>query len=198
MAGHEQTARRLRFVCIILSVLFVAFLGVILVSLNTPMTLYSNCPNLGPVKVPIFGINRSSMTTLRYSGRLTLDFEVTKTEPDEVLPTPPTPGKFFEIVLYDELLAFVTHEISVSALPNGYRFTRQQSSVSANLIPWLIALLAGLVVFWTWYWFARRKLRAGLCTVCGYNLTGLVSDRCPECGTAVSITDAKAESPGPQ
>ncbi|MHC4179143.1 MAG: hypothetical protein ACYSWU_16640, partial [Planctomycetota bacterium] len=32
----------------------------------------------------------------------------------------------------------------------------------------------------------RRRRRNGLCLKCGYNLTGLVEPRCPECGTATS------------
>lgn len=32
-----------------------------------------------------------------------------------------------------------------------------------------------------------RRKRKGLCLKCGYDLTGLASPRCPECGTGVSI-----------
>ena len=32
----------------------------------------------------------------------------------------------------------------------------------------------------------RHRLRSGCCITCGYNLTGNVSGRCPECGTATS------------
>jgi hypothetical protein len=31
----------------------------------------------------------------------------------------------------------------------------------------------------------RHTLPAGCCAICGYNLTGNVSGRCPECGTAI-------------
>jgi hypothetical protein len=38
-----------------------------------------------------------------------------------------------------------------------------------------------------WYWISptlvSRQMSAELCTRCGYNLTGNVSGRCPECGT---------------
>ena len=36
----------------------------------------------------------------------------------------------------------------------------------------------------------RAKLMQGLCSACGYNLTGNTSGICPECGTKVSITSA--------
>ena len=38
--------------------------------------------------------------------------------------------------------------------------------------------------------FARRRrlIRSGHCVVCGYNLTGNVSGKCPECGTVIPIT----------
>ena len=32
----------------------------------------------------------------------------------------------------------------------------------------------------------RRKFRPGFCESCGYNLTGNVSGRCPECGTPIA------------
>ncbi|MBN2563246.1 MAG: hypothetical protein JXQ75_20180 [Phycisphaerae bacterium] len=35
----------------------------------------------------------------------------------------------------------------------------------------------------------RRRCAPGLCERCGYDLTGNVSGRCPECGTAVRPTD---------
>jgi len=34
----------------------------------------------------------------------------------------------------------------------------------------------------------RAKLMKGLCSACGYNLTGNTSGICPECGTKVSAT----------
>jgi len=34
-------------------------------------------------------------------------------------------------------------------------------------------------------WLRRRYLLRGVCTECGYNLFGLASSRCPECGTPI-------------
>jgi len=36
-----------------------------------------------------------------------------------------------------------------------------------------------------WLWWRSRPYPPGCCRVCGYDLTGNVSGRCPECGTAV-------------
>jgi hypothetical protein len=45
-------------------------------------------------------------------------------------------------------------------------------------------------------WEQRRK--QGLCGHCGYNLTGLTSARCPECGTEVEAVSARAKHEGEQ
>jgi hypothetical protein len=38
-------------------------------------------------------------------------------------------------------------------------------------------------------WWRSRRMPAGHCQKCGYNLTGNVSGRCPECGTAIRPQD---------
>ena len=55
--------------------------------------------------------------------------------------------------------------------------------------PWYVALplwlpTAVLVIAaaLAWLWPQRRK--PGTCATCGYNLTGNITGRCPECGTA--------------
>jgi hypothetical protein len=62
------------------------------------------------------------------------------------------------------------------------RFGLSQDQVYIPLIsiPLLLLLLVAppTALFW---WLDRR--RPGLCRECGYNLTGNVSGRCPECGT---------------
>jgi hypothetical protein len=47
---------------------------------------------------------------------------------------------------------------------------------------WLVLVGFGppTIVFW---WLDRRVAVRGYCRCCGYNLTGNVSGRCPECGT---------------
>jgi len=61
--------------------------------------------------------------------------------------------------------------------PAGMRFTR----LRRGFMPyWVFGLLgAGLVVLARW---AGRRFKASDCRVCGYDLTGNVSGKCPECG----------------
>ena len=49
------------------------------------------------------------------------------------------------------------------------------------VIPALVIMLLLLAA-----WQDRRRLPAGSCHKCGYNLHGNVSGRCPECGIPVS------------
>ena len=49
---------------------------------------------------------------------------------------------------------------------------------------WLLVVATGFPT--AVLWWRDRRPRAGFCKVCKYNLTGNVSGRCPECGTAVS------------
>ena len=47
---------------------------------------------------------------------------------------------------------------------------------------WLLFLLF-LTVTWFLFWRDLRSIPTGHCQACGYNLTGNVSGRCPECGS---------------
>lgn len=47
--------------------------------------------------------------------------------------------------------------------------------------------LWGLICWHSW-WSARRVAPTVVCHHCGYNLTGNVSGRCPECGREVEST----------
>jgi hypothetical protein len=49
---------------------------------------------------------------------------------------------------------------------------------------WMLLVLAALPTAFLW-WRDRRSIPPGHCRKCGYNLTGNVSGRCPECGTPV-------------
>jgi hypothetical protein len=50
------------------------------------------------------------------------------------------------------------------------------------IIPlWIPLALLGTPTLLFW-WLDRRRIPAGHCRKCGYNLTGNVSGRCPECG----------------
>jgi len=49
----------------------------------------------------------------------------------------------------------------------------------------LVALIAGLIILKIGLW-PRRRGDTPHCRKCGYNLTALTSERCPECGTEVS------------
>jgi hypothetical protein len=43
------------------------------------------------------------------------------------------------------------------------------------------------------WWLDRRSIPPDQCRKCGYNLTGNVSGRCPECGTTIRIAEDHSE-----
>jgi hypothetical protein len=49
---------------------------------------------------------------------------------------------------------------------------------------WMIALVPAVIALYCWR-RERRRPRYGHCQACGYNLTGNVTGRCPECGTVI-------------
>jgi hypothetical protein len=60
--------------------------------------------------------------------------------------------------------------------------------ISAVIVPWWFFVAATSVlpaVRLRAIWRRLRRIRRGLCTDCGYDLTGNTSGTCPECGRAV-------------
>jgi len=53
-----------------------------------------------------------------------------------------------------------------------------------HLPPWLVLSAFGALTAFLW-WYDRCRVRPGQCRRCGYDLTGNVSGRCPECGAAM-------------
>jgi predicted amidophosphoribosyltransferase len=60
---------------------------------------------------------------------------------------------------------------------------------------WLPLLLVGAPTALLW-WRDRRLIPPGHCQNCGYNLTGNVSGRCPECGQAIDSHGEAREANG--
>ena len=57
---------------------------------------------------------------------------------------------------------------------------------SSLILPiWVLVIVAAIGISFSMLRRLRRA-RPGCCNSCGYNLTGNVSGRCPECGTAIS------------
>lgn len=69
--------------------------------------------------------------------------------------------------------------------PAGWQFISPAMQITVVHVPLAVpTALVLLLTFCVWFPVLRRK-PAGMCRECGYNLTGNVSGRCPECGRAV-------------
>ncbi|HQL54004.1 MAG TPA: hypothetical protein PLQ87_04795, partial [Phycisphaerae bacterium] len=53
-----------------------------------------------------------------------------------------------------------------------------------SLFPFLALGVPAAIILGRRAWRARRLHRVGVCRKCGYDLTGNMSGRCPECGAA--------------
>ena len=65
-----------------------------------------------------------------------------------------------------------------------FQFERHAAYGSVVIPLWIPFLLVCLPTAWLWR-VERRRVAAGGCDACAYDLTGNVSGRCPECGTPV-------------
>ena len=64
----------------------------------------------------------------------------------------------------------------------GHLFGSRVAELALPL--WIPFLLASAPTMYLW-WLDRRRYLPGHCQNCGYDLTGNVSGRCPECGTPI-------------
>ncbi|HEX8911766.1 MAG TPA: hypothetical protein VF796_05360, partial [Humisphaera sp.] len=80
-------------------------------------------------------------------------------------------------------------EACVSPPGQGGRVIDLLSSPDVWFVVGSAFVVAGLVA-WTLGRFPRRRGRTPHCRRCGYVLTGLTSDRCPECGRDVGTSKA--------
>lgn len=58
-------------------------------------------------------------------------------------------------------------------------------------LPFLLFALPTGFLFWSDH---RRRMRAGCCEKCGYNLTGNTSGKCPECGSPANHLQFRKET----
>lgn len=75
----------------------------------------------------------------------------------------------------EKLVAYSRHESSSN------RITELRVT---SLFPFLALGVPAAIILGRRAWRARRLHRVGVCRKCGYDLTGNMSGRCPECGTA--------------
>jgi hypothetical protein len=62
---------------------------------------------------------------------------------------------------------------------------RDYEGVWWTIVPLWIPLCVALAST-SWLWLRKRHHKEGCCRNCGYDLTGNLSGRCPECGTLVT------------
>ncbi len=70
-------------------------------------------------------------------------------------------------------------------LPSRNYYTDGTDGAIKVALPlWIPLAMVAIPTAWLW-WRDRRGVPPGYCQKCGYNLTGNVSGRCPECGTPI-------------
>jgi len=75
------------------------------------------------------------------------------------------------------------------------RGTQRSAPRKGVSLPTYLFIFAGVAIPTILLWWRDRPFPAGHCQQCGYDLTGNVSGRCPECGTAVG-DDKAADANG--
>lgn len=61
--------------------------------------------------------------------------------------------------------------------------------VAVSVPLWMLVALLFVEPAWAYYrghYVKKRRAKRHLCTSCGYELRGIESDRCPECGTSIN------------
>ena len=81
------------------------------------------------------------------------------------------------------ILAPVIAGISIVENRHRIRFTFEDLWLFAIFCGPLAVLGVGTIALARWQQGRRADMMAGRCLKCGYDLTGLRSPRCPECGT---------------
>ena len=75
-------------------------------------------------------------------------------------------------------------------LPKAVHYGTEGGTIT---VPMWIPVVATVSLALGLHLFTRRQLKRGFCPACGYNLTGNVSGRCPECGAPIN-TEAPTSS----
>jgi hypothetical protein len=77
----------------------------------------------------------------------------------------------------------------------GFEYIARPYSIEVRAPFWSMTLFFALLSAWAFYRGRvrqRRRLRAGLCLACGYDLRAS-TERCPECGTAIPAEVRRAK-----
>ncbi len=118
--------------------------------------------------------------------------------------SPPRWTQFLGVVLISPACSFGSILVCMAAIRLANIFQVGIALVPIALIAWLLGIVLAIrfaIPFLArhyWRCLLRERLRAhgiAICITCGYDLTGNVSGRCPECGTEVRASAANAPQP---
>lgn len=88
------------------------------------------------------------------------------------------------MLIASAFLALVGADAAPKALDGN-----QSCLLTLSLLPSAWQMLSA----WCVTRWARKTPRSGMCTACGYDLTGLTSDRCPECGQSITASSSSPQ-----